>query len=108
MTEHVVLLPFAWAADGSGIRAELVVAGDVRDFRDMAPGLLAEGYIAAAGGPPTPVDSTPPVAEDAVAIPDDWRELSWPAKRKLAAAVSDSPIRNGDDADAAIETYLNR
>lgn len=54
-------------------------------------------------------DSTDIEGDDAATtIPDDWRDLSWPAKRKLAASVSDSAIRNGDDADAAIEAFLAR
>ncbi len=41
-------------------------------------------------------------------IPDDWRELSWPALKSLAAAVSDEKIKSKEDAVAAIEIELER
>lgn len=43
--KHVVLKPFAWCPDGTGITNEPLVEGDERDFGDMADGLLAESYI---------------------------------------------------------------
>ncbi len=44
----------------------------------------------------------------AVEIPDDWRDLPWQQKRSLASRVSDQAIRNGEDADRAIEAELQR
>ena len=43
---------------------------------------------------------------DAVEIPDDWRDLSWPARRSLASTLTDSPIVSGDDAEQAILAEL--
>ncbi|HEX2554233.1 MAG TPA: hypothetical protein VHL98_11055 [Microvirga sp.] len=43
-----------------------------------------------------------------VNIPENWRELPWQQKRSLASQVSDGPVRNGDDADKAIEAELER
>lgn len=43
--KHIVLTPFAWCPDGTGITTETLVEGDERDFGDLADGLLAEGYI---------------------------------------------------------------
>ncbi|MGU3496356.1 hypothetical protein ACLBXM_20130 [Xanthobacteraceae bacterium A53D] len=43
-----------------------------------------------------------------VAIPAHWQSLTWQERRSIAAQVSDSPIRNGDDANAAIEAELKR
>lgn len=37
----------------------------------------------------------------------DWREsLSWPKRRSMASDFSAEPIRNGDDANAAIEAEI--
>jgi len=41
-------------------------------------------------------------------IPDDWRELSWPNLRSLAAGLSpdDAPVKTKADAIARIEAEL--
>jgi hypothetical protein len=44
----------------------------------------------------------------AVAIPDDWNALSWQERRSLASQLSDGPITNGEEANAAIEAELKR
>lgn len=41
-------------------------------------------------------------------IPDEWRELPWPALKSLAASVSDDTIKTKDDAIAAVELVLER
>lgn len=42
-------------------------------------------------------------------IDADWKEsMAWPAKRSLASSLSADPIRNGDDANAAIEAEIAR
>lgn len=48
-----------------------------------------------------------PVGVEAPAA-DDWRSLSWPQKRSLAASLTDEPIRNGADADRVIEAHRAR
>lgn len=45
--------------------------------------------------------------ENKVEIPDDWRELAWPALRSLAASVSPTPVSTRDDCIAAIEIELD-
>ncbi|BAQ18318.1 hypothetical protein [Methyloceanibacter caenitepidi] len=45
---------------------------------------------------------------DVVEIPDDWQEMSWQDKRKLAAQLSDVPVINSAGADAAIMAELDR
>jgi hypothetical protein len=49
-------------------------------------------------------------AEDpgSVIIPDGWADLSWQKLRSIASQVSDAPIKNGDEARAAIEAELKR
>jgi hypothetical protein len=49
-------------------------------------------------------------AEDpgSVIIPDGWADLSWQKLRSIASQVSDAPVKNGDEARAAIEAELNR
>lgn len=44
--------------------------------------------------------------DDAVEIPDGWRELSWPARRSLASMLTDTPIVSGEDAERAILAEL--
>ncbi|WP_029620622.1 hypothetical protein [Pseudorhizobium marinum] len=44
----------------------------------------------------------------AVSIPDNWRELTWQERRSLASKLSDDPISNGEEANAAIEAELKR
>jgi len=41
-------------------------------------------------------------------IPEGWRDLSWPALKSLAAAVSDETIKTKDDAVAAVEMEIER
>lgn len=43
-----------------------------------------------------------------VAIPEDWTALSWQERRSLASQLSDDPITNGEQANAAIEAELKR
>ena len=45
---------------------------------------------------------------DATEIPDDWRDLSWPARRSLASTLTHSPIISGEDAEEAILAELSR
>lgn len=45
---------------------------------------------------------------DKVDIPANWRELSWQGRRSLASKLSDSPISNGEEANAAIESELKK
>ena len=45
---------------------------------------------------------------DAAEIPDDWRDLSWPARRSLASTLTEGPIVSGDDAEQAILGELAR
>lgn len=43
-----------------------------------------------------------------VDIPSEWRELSWPALRKLAGQLSDETIENKEQAVEAVEAELTR
>lgn len=52
--------------------------------------------------------STEPAVDNVADIPDDWRELAWPALKSLASKVSDETIKNKDDAVAAIELEVER
>lgn len=44
----------------------------------------------------------------AVSIPDNWKELTWQERRSMASKLSDDPISNGEEANAAIEAELKR
>lgn len=54
--------------------------------------------------PEPPADPAAPV----VAIPDDWRALSWPKRRALAALLTDAPVANAVQVEAAITAELER
>lgn len=98
---------FPFSADGIATRT--LAAGETVDIPDrFVPGLEEAGFVArprptrrlenrmASAGP-----ETKPL-RDAVVIPEGWRDFSWPALRSLASSLSDAPIRNKDDAIAAI------
>lgn len=44
----------------------------------------------------------------AVSIPDNWKDLTWQERRSIASKLSDDPISNGEEANAAIEAELKR
>lgn len=58
--------------------------------------------------PPTRHTTEPRAEQKSIDIPAGWKSLPWPRKRSLAASVSNKPIRNQDDADAAIMAELER
>lgn len=43
-----------------------------------------------------------------VEIPANWKDLTWQERRSLASKVSEDPISNGEEANAAIEAELKR
>ena len=45
---------------------------------------------------------------NAIPIPDDWDLLPWPERRRLASLLSESPVLNKADAEAAIKSELQR
>jgi hypothetical protein len=47
-------------------------------------------------------------ADGQVAIPANWKDLTWQERRSLASKLSDEPISNGEEANAAIEAELKR
>jgi hypothetical protein len=49
-----------------------------------------------------------PTEQAAVEIPFGWQQSPWADLRRLAAAVSDTPIVNKEQAIAAIDTELKR
>ncbi len=83
---------------------------------DKPGGIKPEVAEAVAGTTATAADIARTVDEasqalpegGAVEIPDDWQNLPWQQKRSLASRVSDQAIRNGEDADRAIEAELQR
>lgn len=44
----------------------------------------------------------------AVVIPGNWREMGWPDLRSLASKLTDEPVRNKDEAVAAVEAEAAR
>ncbi len=81
--------------------------------RDMARGLILEGFIenAPAGAKMAPplenkAEVEPTDQVEPVAIPENWRDLPWPELRSLGAEVSPTVVRNKSDAIQAIEAYI--
>lgn len=60
------------------------------------------------GGASTSRTSETPDTRAAVAIPDNWRDLTWQDRRSLASKLSGDPISNGEEANAAVEAELKR
>lgn len=65
-------------------------------------------HVEARRRPAAPVVEPAASGDSAVVIPDNWRSLSWQDRRSLASKVTDKPIHNGTDANAAIEAELKR
>lgn len=101
-------------------------AGEEHDIPDeQVSGLAAEGFITGiqhgvdggkdAGAAPENKDAGASVEnkdagaapENKVEIPENWRDLPWPALRSLAASVSPTPVSTRDDCIAAIEIELD-
>lgn len=57
--------------------------------------------------PAAPIINTADKPEEVV-IPEDWEDLTWQKLRSLAASVSSTPVKNSDEAKAAIRAELDR
>lgn len=73
----------------------------------------ANVVVPTAAAAPVPATAYLPTAEPLeqrgkVFIPQGWTDLQWPAMRKLASQVCDTPIVSKEDATAAIEAELAR
>lgn len=79
--------------------SDLPASARKADPRPVAPAVPETAYL------PT---AEPRAEQEAVEIPENWRDLSWPQRKSLASRVSDMAIINGDDANAAIELELER
>lgn len=67
--------------------------------------IIGDQVVGAAATSPAPeTDDT----RAAVVIVDGWRDLTWQERRSIASKVSDTPIANGEEANAAIEAELKR
>lgn len=49
-----------------------------------------------------------PASRAAVEIPANWGTLGWQERRSIASKLTDEPVRNGSDAEAAIRAELAR
>ena len=87
-----------------------VLASLVRVYSDAPPAESGHDAVVpdtAPGAPPID-EPLPDEAQPLEPIPDNWRDLTWPQMRSLASKVSDGPIRNGADAERAIEAEIAR
>lgn len=59
---------------------------------------------------PTSLSPAPETNETraAVVIPENWKDLSWQERRSIASRLTDDAVRNGEEANAAIEAELTR
>lgn len=107
MAEHVVVRPFPLALDGMGISSVLMAPGDVRDFGELAAGLLAEGFIKEPdlfSSAKRPEEARGPRVD----VPDGWRDLHHSKRRALARQISGEEPEDTVKADAVIADYLSR
>lgn len=103
------------AAGGIGIKASNtdVSTGQPAQSPDQAGVAVADGAKVIVGDQASATASTSPTTETeatraAVDIPASWRDLTWQERRSIASKLSDTPISNGDEANAAIEAELKR
>lgn len=82
------------------------VAGLPDDVRPASEGTDLSGQLQGGATPSHSAETADTRA--AVAIADGWRDLTWQERRSIASKVSDAPISNGEDANAAIEAELAR
>lgn len=102
----------------NGVDAVQAVEGTEADIPDpYIDGLLRERFVAHVEAAPAnkmvnPIEETGQTVQfeqnAQTDIPAGWRTLSWPKLRALASSLSDGPVRNKDDAIAAVEAAQNR
>jgi hypothetical protein len=103
------------AVGGTGIKASNtdVSTGQPAQTVEQAGVAVTEGAQKIVGDQPVGNATTSRTTETAgtraaVVIPDGWRDLSWQERRSIASKLSDTPISNGEEANAAIEAELKR
>jgi hypothetical protein len=103
------------AVGGIGIKASNtdVSTGKPAQTAEQAGTAVVEGAQKIVGDQPVGNATTSRTAETgdtraAVVIPDGWKNLSWQERRSIASKLSDTPISNGEEANAAIEVELKR
>lgn len=103
------------ATGGIGIDASNtnVATGQPATTAEQAGKAVIEGAQTIIGDQAVGTATTSQTAETdvtraAVVIPEGWRDLTWQERRSIAAKVSDTPIANGEEANAAIEAELKR
>ncbi len=103
------------AVGGIGIKASNtdVSTGQPAQTPEQAGVAVTEGAQKIVGDQPVGGASTSRTAETAesragVSIPAGWKDLSWQERRSIASKLSDTPISNGEEANAAIEAELKR
>lgn len=121
MLKFTALRHFPLSRDG--FNTVMIQKGDVIDDipADLIDGLETEGYIREgehdlsriaapenkdAGPAPETLDPVSLDTDDAIVIPENWKDLDWQQLRSLAASVSDTPINSKDSAIDAITAYL--
>lgn len=101
------------AVGGIGIDASNtdVTTGKPAQTIDQAGVATTEGAEKIVGDQAVGTATTSRTAETdetraAVAIPEGWKDLSWQERRSLASKLTDDPVSNGEQANAAIEAEL--
>lgn len=97
--------------DGHFSLRQDVVEADRKDAVAKTEALVSEldkiGIIEKTPAPQPPVKTADLSATEQSAIDDGtWKALKYFSKRSIAAKLSDKPIQNAADADAAIEAYI--
>jgi hypothetical protein len=104
-SRYAAALGMGYSSDEAAAYANNPDASKLDDRRpppEAAPA-STEAPPAAAGSSPSASD-TP----DEPTIPENWEQLPWPARLKLAASVSPTPVSNSEDVVTAIENELAR
>lgn len=93
--------------DWPKIRADYEALGVLVETVDLAGVTVTPGSAEAMPAPPPLPKALPEEDRDAIEIPADWQELTWPQLRKLAANFAPA-VLNKADAAAAVEAELAR
>jgi hypothetical protein len=103
------------AVGGIGIKASNTnpATGAPAQTADQAGQAVVPGAQKVTGDQPAGSAATSQTPETdatrpAVEIPGNWRDLSWQERRSLASKLSNEPVSNGEEANAAIEAELKR
>lgn len=104
---HVVVKPFPYSENG--VKVEEIAVGQKRDFGPLTQGLLDAKLIGPvgtklAGGSVPQSPNTPPSGDEAITLPENWREQHHNVLIPLAQKIDPSVAKKAE-AIAVLEKF---